>query len=842
MEATMKHVSLSLVQIAAVATTLLLSACGGSDAGEPQQPPPAAQGIGPAGGTVTGPNGAQVSVPPNAVGQPTSISIAQSGAGAPQLPNGFDAFGTMYAFTPHGTTFAQPVTVTVPFDPAQLPAGSVPALFKTNAQGIWERVMSSTAGAGSISAQVSGFSWFIVGIGTAVLVASSTPNTAQGFASFSTTAIVDVDIQGITRTVATSTGTTASGLPLRLEVSFDRGTGANPAARMYWGNAPESLAYCTPGSSNPCTGIAVSASPNQIDVSLLDALLIFGGDPNIRAVLRGSITYARSALAPSITQPPAALTVAAGFDASFAVGATGVGLSYQWERSDNGGAFIAITGANGASYTLTGARAGNPPAGDNGAQFRVVVLNGIGSVTSAAATLTVTAALVRPVITAQPTNLTVPAGSIATFSVVATGTPPLSYEWHRNGVVVGSDSSSLSFIAAAADHNAQIDVRVSNAAGSVASAVAILTVTAPSPAPLSAVRIAGGNRFSYARSNSGALSSWGSDALEALGNGAGAAPRNVPGPISVVADAIALVKSYGSTGHGLAIRANGEVWGWGANQSGQLGNGTTMPAPVPAPMTNAGSVTVGNAVAVSGGVAHSLVLRADGTVLAAGGNPGDGTTTSRTFAAPVPGLSSIVAIASGASAAYALRSDGTVWAWGDNTLGALGDGTTIARSTPVQVSGLTNIVAIAAGSSFGLALDASGDVWAWGTNASGQLGDGSLASSRALPGKVTISGVAAIAAGELHALALMTDGTLRAWGENANGRLGLGDQVDRSVPVAIVGLDSVVAIAGGSGHSLAVRADGSVRAWGSNVSGELGLGSALPQFLAPQVVPGLNLD
>ena len=816
---------------------IALAACGGGDdGGPPAQNPPA--GIGPAGGTVSEASGAQVVVPANALTQTVDIQIAQSSAGAPALPAGMSAAGPIYAFTPHGTAFSAPVTVTIPFDPAQLPAGAIPALFKTDAQGNWERVANATVAAAAVTAPVSEFSWFVVGLGTSLRVTTSVPNTANGPLSLGNATVVYVSSQGGTRTVATLTGTTASGLPARIEVSFDGGSGANPAVQFNWGNAPESIVYCTPGSTNPCPGVLVGVTARQIDISFVNALLVFGDDPNVRAELRGSIMLAQAVLAPRITQQPADVAVAAGQNATFTVAATGTLLGYQWERSDDGGTtFAPIAGATAPSYTLAAAQTG-----DNNARLRVVVNGSAGSVTSTAATLTVTATPVAPAITAQPQNLTVPAGSTATFSVAATGTPPLAYEWHKNGAVVGTNSSSLSFVAATGDNNALIDVTVSNSIGSVTSAAAVLTVTTPTPAPLSALRIAAGNGFSYARSNTGALFSWGSDLLEALGNGAGNSPRTVPGPVSIVADAIALVKSYGSTGHGLAIRANGEVWGWGGNTSGQLGNGATTVVAEPAPMKDGAGATVANAVAVAGGVSQSLVLRSDGVVLAAGGYPGDGSTVFRTFAAPVPGLSSIVAIAGGAGAAYALRSDGTVWAWGDNTFGALGDGTTTVRTSPVQVTGLSNIVAIAAGAYFALALDANGDVWAWGGNASGQLGDGTVASSRPVPGKVTIGGVAAIAAGQLHALALMNDGTLRAWGENANGRLGLGDQTDRPVPAAIPGLTSVVAVAGGNAHSIAVRANGEVWTWGSNVSGELGLGSTVSLFLTPQRVPGLNLN
>lgn len=816
---------------------IALAACGGGgDGSPPVQNPPA--GIGPAGGTVSEPSGARVVVPANALAQTVDIQVAQSSAGAPPLPAGMSSVGQTYAFTPHGTVFGAAATVTIPFDPAQVPAGAIPSLFKTDAQGNWERVANATVAAAAVIAPVTEFSWFVVGLGTSLWVSTSVPNTASGPLSLGNATVVDVSSQSGTRTVATLSGTTASGLPARIEVSFDRGSGANPAVQFNWGNAPESIVYCTPGSTNPCPGVFVGVTARQIDISFVNALLIFAGDPNVRAELRGSILLAQAVLAPRITQQPTDVAVSAGQNATFTVAATGTLLAYQWERSNDGGTtFAPIAGATVPVYTLATAQTG-----DNNARLRVVVNGPAGSVTSAAATLTVTANPVAPAITAQPQNLMVPAGSTATFSVAATGTPPLAYEWHKNGAVVGTNSSSLSFVAVAADDNAQIDVTLSNSVGSVTSAAALLTVTTATPAPLSAVRIAAGYRFSYARSNPGALFSWGSDLQEALGNGAGNSPRTVPGPVSIIADAIALVKSYGSTGHGLAIRANGEVWGWGGNQSGQLGNGATTVVAEPAPMKDGAGATVANAVAVAGGGFQSLVLRSDGVVLAAGGYPGDGSTSFRAFAAPVPGLSSIVAIACGAGAAYAVRSDGTVWAWGDNTFGALGDGTTTLRTSPVQVTGLSNIIAIAAGAHFALALDANGDVWAWGSNASGQLGDGTVASFRPVPGKVTIGSVATITAGELHALALMSDGTVRAWGENANGRLGLGDQTDRSVPVAISGMTSVVAVAGGDGHSIALHANGEVWTWGSNVSGELGLGSTVPQFLTPQKVPGLNLN
>ncbi|HVH72017.1 MAG TPA: immunoglobulin domain-containing protein, partial [Candidatus Dormibacteraeota bacterium] len=132
-------------------------------------------------------------------------------------------------------------------------------------------------------------------------------------------------------------------------------------------------------------------------------------------------------IAPTITTQPANQTVTAGQTATFSVTASGTApLAYQWGK--NG---AAIRGATASSYT-TPATASS----DNGAQFTVVVSNSSGSATSDAATLTVTAAPTTPTITTQPANQTVSAGQTATFSVSASGTAPLAYQWSKNGAAI----------------------------------------------------------------------------------------------------------------------------------------------------------------------------------------------------------------------------------------------------------------------------------------------------------------------------------------------------------------------------------------------------------------------
>lgn len=150
-------------RVATVGMLILLAACGGDggvDVGN-AQPPPAA-GIGAAGGTVQGPNGASVVVPPGALATNVVIEIAQTSTGSPPLPSGFSVLGQMFAFTPHGTTFAVPVTVTLPFSGTGVSAGRTPVLYKTNAQNQWEPVASATFGAQSVAATFSSFSFAAV--------------------------------------------------------------------------------------------------------------------------------------------------------------------------------------------------------------------------------------------------------------------------------------------------------------------------------------------------------------------------------------------------------------------------------------------------------------------------------------------------------------------------------------------------------------------------------------------------------------------------------------------------------------------------------------------------------
>ena len=189
------------------------------------------------------------------------------------------------------------------------------------------------------------------------------------------------------------------------------------------------------------------------------------------AACGGGSTKPPSGTAPTITTQPADQSVTVGQTATFSVAADGTApLTYQWQKGTTN-----ISGATSSSYTTPAAIAG-----DDGSKFRAVVTNSSGSMTSNAATLTVSATPGGPTITVQPANKTVTAGQTATFSVTATGTAPLSYQWQKGTTnITGATSASYVTPATAlADSGSTFRVVVSNSVNSVTSNSATLTVNA----------------------------------------------------------------------------------------------------------------------------------------------------------------------------------------------------------------------------------------------------------------------------------------------------------------------------------------------------------------------------
>jgi alpha-tubulin suppressor-like RCC1 family protein len=307
------------------------------------------------------------------------------------------------------------------------------------------------------------------------------------------------------------------------------------------------------------------------------------------------------------------------------------------------------------------------------------------------------------------------------------------------------------------------------------------------PADTTFVAIAAGGNHSLALDQDGGAWAWGSNGYGQLGDGSGG-DQATPVAVAMPEGTRFEVVRAGDY-HSLALDAQGAAWAWGRNSSGQLGDGTgsshTTPVRVNLP-------TGTRVVAIQAGWNHSLALDSAGDVWAWGRNSygqlGDGTTVDRDapVLVSVPSDTDVTSLAAGGNHSMALAVAGDAWAWGRNSYGQLGDGTTTSRTIPTEVvmpSG-TSFERLGPGGNHSLALDPSGRAWAWGLNDHGQLGDGTSA-ARSAPGQVEIpSGTtfASVHFADYSSFALDPDGNAWSWGRNRYGQLGDGTALDRWTP------------------------------------------------------------
>lgn len=283
-----------------------------------------------------------------------------------------------------------------------------------------------------------------------------------------------------------------------------------------------------------------------------------------------------------------------------------------------------------------------------------------------------------------------------------------------------------------------------------------------------------GQSDTVAVTTTGDVYAWGFNAFGELGDGT-STNENVPVQTHLPAGVHAISVAAGYK-HMLAVTTGGAVYGWGYNKNGQLGIGTIKNALLPVSvLLPAGAI----AVQAAGGKYHSLFVTSDGSVYASGfdsaGQLGNGGTAqvSTPVRAMLPDGVAIAQVSAGDAHSLALTSSGAVYAWGDNTSGQLGNGTFLSSTTPVSVSlpPNTTVTAISAGENYSLALTSTGLLYAWGNNDSGTLGDGNTMSSNVPvlvqipPGVVPV----AIAAGGNRSHLLTSNGMVYNWGTSENG-------------------------------------------------------------------------
>ena len=291
----------------------------------------------------------------------------------------------------------------------------------------------------------------------------------------------------------------------------------------------------------------------------------------------------------------------------------------------------------------------------------------------------------------------------------------------------------------------------------------------------------------------GTVYCWGSNTNGQLGDGT-TTGHLTPAPVS---GGTSFTAVHAGAGFTCGLSTAGQAFCWGNNGAGNLGDGSTSQRLVPTAV--AGGLTFLQLRLFADN--HVCALTTAGDVYCWGynfdGAVGDGTTTNRSVPTLVLGGRTYQAVASAHYHSCALDVAGAAWCWGDNNAGQIGDGgAPTDRLAPVQVQGGHTFTALSGGGAHTCGLTAGGQVYCWGVNGSGQLGNGTTTGSQA-PVLVSGAGFTAISTGETHTCGLSGSGA-RCWGDNSNAQIGDGLTVNQPSPVAVQNPPASVTVQAGN--------------------------------------------
>lgn len=301
---------------------------------------------------------------------------------------------------------------------------------------------------------------------------------------------------------------------------------------------------------------------------------------------------------------------------------------------------------------------------------------------------------------------------------------------------------------------------------------------------------------------------------------------------------------------------------WGKNEFGQLGDGTRVNRYSPVDVESSDLLMNYPPEKVVAGKDHTCALLSQGSNIICwgrndSGQLGDGTTIDKEYPVIVAGFTGSYLVAGGnhtcsigapmvpeltaptySSPTYGVEDSREIWCWGSNKYGQLGDGTNIDRSTPVKVEGISGYFReLVLGENHTCVRLEDNSVKCWGRNNYGQLGDGTTVDSNVPVQTALHSGAMQLAAGFNHTCAwTMQNIFMECWGANQSGQLGDGTTENRLTPVEALASErehSLYIVAGGNSTCIRNSSSGGVlRCWGGNEFGQLGDGTTLDRSIA----------